>query len=133
MQTVSLPTIDDLPELYPAVVGVDWDGATGPEPVHCPRCDVNASGSNCHPSAVRVWPLTDAGLGVEITARGVLFFRQERVRGAMWVRGVVITIRYDCELGHHFEERRQFHKGDTFRDVAEVACECHAVDTIWRD
>jgi hypothetical protein len=134
MQTVSLPAIDDLPTLFPAVAGVNFAG--DPTQIRCPSCDVNES--YCHPSAVTAWPLTNEGLGVEITSRGVLFFRQgETSRGTrnaiVGTRGVIIAIRYDCESGHHFEERRQFHKGATFCDVATVACECHMVDTIWRD
>jgi len=134
MHTVSLPAIDDLPTVYPEVAGVSFGADVGQ--IRCPTC--GGDESYCHPSAVRVWPLTDGGLGVEITSRGVLFFRQGEPSPGMpnvitGTRGVIIAIRYDCEGGHHFEERRQFHKGQTFHDVADVECDCHRVDTIWRD
>jgi len=90
--------------------GTEFDDA-----IACPVC----GDSTVHPVAVRVWPLTDDGHGIDVSAESIRWFR-DPIAGR--VRGVCVTIGYRCESSpHYFEERRQFHKGATFAEMVRVA------------
>lgn len=48
------------------------------------------------------------------------------------VRGSVVRIRFECEQGHFFDHRYQFHKGSV-EFSAEKCSGKGAVDELWRD
>lgn len=102
--------------------------------VRCPVCwhTGNENHSDmCHPAKVRV---NAGGKITEVTHSQTL-----RSIGPASGRGASIAIVFDCEHGHEFEHRFQFHKGTTWTEIAVLNADHVDEDgvpilrTIWRN
>ena len=101
----------------------------------CPVCDFDY----VHIEKIEVHPVDDKTITISMS--GLNVSKEKSIEPLIQnQRGTVIIITYNCEEGHRWEYKQQFHKGMTFHEINRLD-DCKRDEqgflelrpTLWRD